>query len=241
MPRTLDDVIDALPESERAKIEARAGELVAEEMSLRELRKAIGKTQTAVAKRLKVGQDAVSKIETRGDMYVSTLRDFIKAMGGDLQLVAQFPDRPPVRLEAVGTTILRRTRHHRRLTREEAKQELKVLEFNDDDENPALELLKLCMQAVRIVFHGGRAPARQEVLNLADALCQLEIVPPPMPFECEHARGKIIAALTTSDNYPPTVDEGERLHTYTKTELVKRFDRLIQARAARASANLSRD
>jgi hypothetical protein len=93
MPRTLDEVIAKLPEGDRAKIEARAQELIAEEMSLRKLRKAIGKTQTAVAKRLKVGQDAVSKIETRSDMYVSTLRDFIKAMGGELELVAQFPDR----------------------------------------------------------------------------------------------------------------------------------------------------
>lgn len=113
MPRTLDEVIAALPEAERAMIEARARELIAEEMSLRNLRKAIGKTQTAVAKRLKVGQDAVSKIETRSDMYVSTLRDFIKAMGGELKLVAQFPDRPPVRLEPLGTASLRRTPRRR--------------------------------------------------------------------------------------------------------------------------------
>lgn len=110
MPRTLDQVIDKLPEGERTKIEARAQELIAEEMSLRNLRKAIGKTQQAVAKRLKVGQDAVSKIETRSDMYVSTLRDLIKAMGGELKLVAQFPDRPPVRLEALGTASSGRRR-----------------------------------------------------------------------------------------------------------------------------------
>jgi len=108
MARTLDQVIAKLRESERAKIEARAQELIAEEMSLQNLRRAIGKTQTAVAKRLKVGQDAVSKIETRSDMYVSTLRDFIKAMGGELELVAQFPNRPPVRLKALGTASSRR-------------------------------------------------------------------------------------------------------------------------------------
>ena len=106
--RRLDQVIAALPAAERAKIDARARELIAEEMSLQRLRKAIGKTQTAVAKRLKVGQDAVSKIETRSDMHVSTLRDFINAMGGELELIAQFPDRPPVRLEALGTAALRR-------------------------------------------------------------------------------------------------------------------------------------
>jgi transcriptional regulator with XRE-family HTH domain len=71
-------------------------------MSLQRLRKAIGKTQTDVAKRLKVGQEAVSKIETRTDMHVSTLREFIRAMGGELELIAQFPDRAPVRLEPLG-------------------------------------------------------------------------------------------------------------------------------------------
>ena len=99
MARTLNDVIAALPKGERAKIEARARELVAEEMSLQDLRKAIGKTQTAVAKRLKVGQHAVSKLEARSDMYISTLRGFVKAMGGELELVARFPKRPPVRLD----------------------------------------------------------------------------------------------------------------------------------------------
>src|SRR5260370_29355177 len=107
MPRTLDQVIADLPDGERAQIEARAQELIAEEISLRQLRKALGKTQTAVAKRLKVGQDAVSKVEARGDMYISTLRDFINAMGGELELLAHFPDRPPVRLKQLVTTTLR--------------------------------------------------------------------------------------------------------------------------------------
>src|SRR6266852_3481689 len=102
MPRTIDQVIADLPEGERVRIAARADELIAEEMSLQQLRRAIGKTQTAVAKRLKVGQDAVSKLETRSDMYISTLRGFVKAMGGELQLVATFPDRPPVHLEELG-------------------------------------------------------------------------------------------------------------------------------------------
>jgi transcriptional regulator with XRE-family HTH domain len=114
MPRTLDESIADLPEGEQARIEVRARELIAEEMSLRSLRKALGKTQTAVAKRLKVGQDAVSKIETRRDMYVSTLRDFIKAMGGELELVAQFPNRPPVRLEGFGPAALRDRRSRAR-------------------------------------------------------------------------------------------------------------------------------
>ena len=65
---SLNDFIARLPASERRRIEARAKELIAEEMSLQDLRRTVGKTQTAVARRLKVGQDAVSKLETRSDM-----------------------------------------------------------------------------------------------------------------------------------------------------------------------------
>src|ERR1700724_3560792 len=113
MPRTLNEVIAALPKGERAKIEARARELIDEEMSLQDLRKAVGKTQTAIAKRLKVGQDAVSKLEARSDMYISTLRNVLKAMGGELELIARFPGRPPVRLEELGTAAPRRKRDRR--------------------------------------------------------------------------------------------------------------------------------
>jgi len=114
MPRTLNEIIASLPEAERKRIEARARELIVEEMSLQDLRKAIGKTQTAIAKRLKVGQDAVSKLETRSDMYISTLRSVLKAMGGELELIARFEDRPPVRIEELGTTAPRQKRERRR-------------------------------------------------------------------------------------------------------------------------------
>src|SRR5205807_1484940 len=110
MARTLNEVIAVLPAHEREKIESRADELIAEEMSLRELRKAIGKTQTAIAKRLRVGQEAVSKLESRSDMYISTLRGFVKAMGGELELVAKFPNRPAVRLDELGLAAPRRKR-----------------------------------------------------------------------------------------------------------------------------------
>ena len=84
MAHTLKEVIAALPAHERRKIKTRAAQLIAEEMSLQDLRKAIGKTQMVIAKRLKVGQDAVSKIETRSDMYISTLRGFVEAMHGTI-------------------------------------------------------------------------------------------------------------------------------------------------------------
>jgi hypothetical protein len=113
MARTLNAVIDSLPRDERTKIEARAKQRIDEEMSLQDLRRAIGKTQTAIAKRLNVGQDAVSKLEMRSDMYISTLRGFVKAMGGELELIARFPNRPPVRLEELGAASPRRKRSRR--------------------------------------------------------------------------------------------------------------------------------
>ena len=102
MLRTLNEVIASLAEAERVKIEARARELITEEMSLQDLCKAIGETQTAIARRLKVSQDAISKLEGRSDTYISTLRSVLRAMGGELELIARFPNRPPVRLQELG-------------------------------------------------------------------------------------------------------------------------------------------
>lgn len=108
--RSLSEVVAGLPKAERRRIAARAHELIAEEMSLRELRKALAKTQTAVARRLGIGQEAVSKLEMRADMHVSTLSGMLKAMGGELELVARFPGRPPARLRLQTSTASRRQR-----------------------------------------------------------------------------------------------------------------------------------
>jgi DNA-binding XRE family transcriptional regulator len=62
------------------------------EMPLDELREAREMTQMHLAKILKVNQAAVSKMERRADMYVSTLQDFVKAMGGELKITARFPE-----------------------------------------------------------------------------------------------------------------------------------------------------
>jgi len=98
MPVPLKKIMDALPPARRAKIEARAAELMAEEMSLAELRKACVKTQTVLARKLKIGQDGISKIEKRSDLLISTLRHYVKALGGDLHLVVKFENRPAVSL-----------------------------------------------------------------------------------------------------------------------------------------------
>lgn len=103
MARSLDEFVASLPAQERKRIEARAAELVAEELSLRDLRKAMKRTQVSIAKRLKLRQDGVSKIEQRTDMLLSTLRGYVHALGGELHLVAEFRDRPPVRIAEIGS------------------------------------------------------------------------------------------------------------------------------------------
>jgi transcriptional regulator with XRE-family HTH domain len=74
---------------------------MAEEMTLRELRKARKLTQVRLAKTLKINQDSVSRLEKRSDLLLSTLRKAVEAMGSTLSLVAKFPDRRPVVLSAL--------------------------------------------------------------------------------------------------------------------------------------------
>jgi hypothetical protein len=75
----------------RARNAAETARLLAE-MPLGELRQARDMTQTTLAELLETSQGEVSKIEKRADMYVSTLRRYIEAMGGQLEIVARFPE-----------------------------------------------------------------------------------------------------------------------------------------------------
>jgi len=102
MARNVNDIIDKLSAAQRKKVEARAAQLIAEEMTLREIRKARKLTQQKIAKSLRIGQEGVSKIEQRSDLLISTLRGYVEAMGGQLSLVAEFPDREPVVLSGIG-------------------------------------------------------------------------------------------------------------------------------------------
>src|SRR5271155_5807710 len=101
MPITLKDKMKQLSPGQRKKVEARAAELIAEEMTLRELRKARKLTQVRIAKALGVTQDSVSRLEKRSDLLLSTLRKTVQAMGGNLSLVAQVRDRPLVVLSGI--------------------------------------------------------------------------------------------------------------------------------------------
>ncbi len=84
-----------LPEQRRIHIEARAAELA----TLKDLRLAAEQTQAELAATLGVRQDTISRLEQRSDMLLSTLRRYVEAMGGTLDLVVKFPDRPSVVLD----------------------------------------------------------------------------------------------------------------------------------------------
>ena len=101
MTTTLKKKMAALGKRRRRKIEARAAELIAEEMSLRDLRRAQRLTQQRIGDALGIGQEGVSRLEKRSDLLLSTLRGYVEAMGGHLQIVAEFPDRPPVVLSGL--------------------------------------------------------------------------------------------------------------------------------------------
>ncbi len=98
---TLERILASMPEAERMKIKERADELFAEEMSLQSLRKARQLTQSALADRLGIKQENVSRIEKRTDLLLSTLTKYVEGMGGKLRLVAEFPDSPPITLAGI--------------------------------------------------------------------------------------------------------------------------------------------
>lgn len=90
MAKKFRDIVEQMPIERRLRIEEHTRQLMAE-MPLQELRKALQLTQQQVAATLSMNQAAVSKKEGQTDMYVSTLRRFIEAMGGELRIVAHFP------------------------------------------------------------------------------------------------------------------------------------------------------
>ena len=91
MARKFSELRARMSPEAQARAAARA-EAMLEEMQLQALRKARNVTQVEVAKAMSVEQAAISKLERRDDMYVSTLRQYVKALGGELRLVASFPD-----------------------------------------------------------------------------------------------------------------------------------------------------
>jgi DNA-binding XRE family transcriptional regulator len=105
MATNIEDIIKTLPLARQLKIAKRTAELMAEEMTLQELRRARQITQVKMAKKLGIAQKQISEIEKRTDMHISTLRRSIEAMGGKLSLVAEFPDRKPVKLSGIKAKV----------------------------------------------------------------------------------------------------------------------------------------
>ena len=99
---TLDEVIAAMPVERQARIKARAAELHAEVEGLKALRKLATRTQEQIAHSLGVKQPAIVKIERQTDLYLSTLRRFVEAAGGTLELRVELPGTGVMRLTGMG-------------------------------------------------------------------------------------------------------------------------------------------
>ena len=95
---SLAEVIARQPRERRKKIEDRAAELA----TLREIRERQKIAQVELAAELGIGQKCVSRLERRNDALVSTLRKAVEAMGGDLHVIAEFPQRGRVELSGFG-------------------------------------------------------------------------------------------------------------------------------------------
>jgi hypothetical protein len=101
----LQHLYDSLPEDRKKRIQDRADTLEAQYLTLHELRQAAGLTQARVSKALKMPQSNVSRLEKNSDMLISTLRSYVEAMGGKLNLTVEIPDKPPVVLSGLGDLI----------------------------------------------------------------------------------------------------------------------------------------
>ncbi|GHV36045.1 transcriptional regulator [Synergistales bacterium] len=91
MTKKFANLRDAMSLEARERIASQVEETLAK-MPLHELRRAKGISQKALAEVLHIQQPAVAKIERRADMYISTLRSHIEAMGGELEITVRFPD-----------------------------------------------------------------------------------------------------------------------------------------------------
>lgn len=90
MARHFSELQSKLSPSRRARIEARAKEMMAE-MLLAEVRREVGLSQSDLAERLGIKQPTLSKLENQDDMQISTLRRIVESLGGELELVARLP------------------------------------------------------------------------------------------------------------------------------------------------------
>jgi transcriptional regulator with XRE-family HTH domain len=100
--RTWDEFKAQLPQHVQDKINAKFKVTMAR-LRLGDIREAVGKTQVELAAELGLGQGSVSKIESAADMYLSTLRRYVEALGGELEVLARFPEGTVVPIASLAT------------------------------------------------------------------------------------------------------------------------------------------
>ena len=98
----VDETLAQLPAERQARIKARAQDIIAEELALRDLRKLRHVTKEEVARRLGGRQVYISRLERRADMKLSTLKNYVEAIGGELQLMVTFPEGTEVQIKRLG-------------------------------------------------------------------------------------------------------------------------------------------
>lgn len=102
MARTMESVIADMPPERRARVEARADGMKAEIEGLKALRLLAERSQQQIAQSLGIKQPAVLKIERQTDLYLSTLRRFVEAAGGTLELRVELPGKGVMHLTGMG-------------------------------------------------------------------------------------------------------------------------------------------
>lgn len=107
MARSADDVFaETMTPEMIAASERRAAELLDEYDTLRKLRKALDLTQEHIGRKMGKKQVSIAQLEKRSDFLLSTLRDYVEALGGELDLVIRFKNHAPVRLAGIGEKSL---------------------------------------------------------------------------------------------------------------------------------------
>ena len=99
MGTSLQEKLASLPPERQARIKAETAHLQATYMTLKDLRRAQEMTQAHLAKQLGKSQVTIAQMEKRTDLLLSTLRHYVEAIGGRLDLVVRFPDQAPVILK----------------------------------------------------------------------------------------------------------------------------------------------
>jgi transcriptional regulator with XRE-family HTH domain len=102
MTVSLEEMLAEESEESRARIQQLAQEMRAE-MNLREVRRLRKLTQAKLSKKLKIGQEGVSRIERRSDMNLSTLRSYVEGLGCKLRVMVELPGQPPLILSGLGS------------------------------------------------------------------------------------------------------------------------------------------